>query len=51
MNLKEYYKQLLSEELKKVTPQEAARIRAEKKEFLSRLHMIFALVVLAEEFG
>ena len=31
MNLKEYYKQLLSEELKKVTPQEAARIRAEKQ--------------------
>jgi len=29
MNLKEYYKQLLSEELKKVTPEEAARIRAE----------------------
>ena len=31
MNLKEYYKQLLSEELKKVTPEEAARIRAEKQ--------------------
>jgi hypothetical protein len=31
MNLKEHYKQLLSEELRKVTPEEAARIRAEKQ--------------------